>query len=149
MSVIMSTSYIPKGFHSLTPYLIVEDAEALVKFIKEAFDGEEVLLMKGDDGAIMHGAFKIGDSMVELGSAKSPWKPLAAGLHLYVKDTDKTYQQALDAGGTSLYEPKDMFYGERSGGVADPCGNQWYIATKTEEMSQKEMELRAAAAGCG
>ena len=144
----MSTSYIPKGFHSVTPYLIVEDPERLGRFLKEAFGAEEALVMKGDDGKVMHAAYRIGDSMVEMGGAKEPWKPMAAGLHLYVKDTDETYVQALKAGGTSLYEPKDMFYGERSGGVADPSGNQWYIATQKEELSEEEMRKRAQESGC-
>lgn len=101
-------------------------------------------MIRGEDGKIMHAAFRIGDSMVELGSAKDQWAPIKAVLHLYVPDTDATYQRALQAGGAALFEVKDMFYGERSGGVSDPCENQWYIGTQTEELSPEEVERRAA-----
>jgi PhnB protein len=70
-------------------------------------------------------------------------------LHLYVPDTDATYARAIAAGAISLFEPADMFYGDRSGGVVDPCGNHWYIATRQEELSEEEIERRAKAAGKG
>jgi uncharacterized glyoxalase superfamily protein PhnB len=144
----MNPSYTPKGFHSVTPYLIVTDAERLVQFLRGTFDAEEVILMKNPEGKIQHAAFRVGDSVVELANSQGQWAPLTAGLHVYVPDTDATYQRAITAGGKSLYEPKDMFYGERSGGVQDPCGNHWYIATQTEELSPAELQQRAAKAGC-
>ncbi|MDZ4289349.1 MAG: VOC family protein [Prosthecobacter sp.] len=140
----MKTSYIPKGFHTVTPYLIVSDAERLVQFLRDVFDVQEVILMKNPAGKIQHAAFRIGDSMVELANGHGEWAPMTAALHVYVPDTDATYARAIRAGGTSLHEPKDMFYGERSGGVKDAFGNHWYIATQTEELSDEEIRQRAA-----
>jgi len=141
----MATPYRPSGFSDITPYLIVEDADRVIDFIKQAFAAEEVLCMRSEEnGRVTHAAYKIGDSMLEMASSRAEWKPLAAGLHVYVRDVDACYQRAIAAGGTSLYEPADMYYGERSGGVADPCGNQWYIATSKEDLSLEEIEKRAA-----
>lgn len=140
----MPTPYRPKGFSDITPYLIVDDALRLIDFLKQVFDAEELICMRGDDGSVAHAAYQIGDSIVELANARAEWKPLVAGLHVYVRDVDATYQKAISAGGTSLYQPSDMYYGERSGGVADPFGNQWYFATLKEELSLAEIEKRAA-----
>lgn len=140
---------IPPGYHSVTPYLIVRGAERLIAFLKEAFGAEEIYCSRKPDGTIGHTQLRIGDSMVELAEGNEQWKPLACALHLYVPDADATYRKAMAAGGTSLYEPADMFYGDRSGGVADPSGNQWYISTRQEEVSEEEMNRRAAAAGKG
>jgi len=141
----MSADYRPSGFSDITPYLIVEDADRVIEFIKKTFAAEEVLCMRSEEGGkVTHAAYKIGDSMLELSSSRAEWKPLAAGLHVYVQDVDACYQRAIAAGGTSLYEPADMYYGERSGGVADPCGNQWYLATVKEDLTLAEVEKRAA-----
>ncbi len=140
----MNTPHIPRGFTALTPYLIVSDAERLIQFLREVFDAEEVIVVKSPEGKINHAAYNIGGAVVELSTAQGDWAPLAAGLHVYVPDTDATYKPAIAAGGKSLYEPADMFYGERSGGVQDAFGNQWYIATKTEDLSDEEIQRRVA-----
>jgi PhnB protein len=120
---------IPEGFHTVTPYLVVPGVARLIKFLKQAFDAEETIRAAREDGSISHAAVRIGDSMVEMGEASGDWKAMPAGLHLYVKNADEVYQRALKAGATSLYEPRDMDYGDLEGGVMDPSGNQWYIAT--------------------
>ena len=125
----MSTAYQPQGFHAVTPYLIVPDAPLMIQFLKDSFDVKELILVENDQGRVQHSAFSLGDSVIELGESQSQWAPLCAGLHVYVPDADATYARAIAAGGTSLYEPADMPYGERSGGVKDPAGNHWYIAT--------------------
>ena len=140
---------IPDGYHTVTPYLIVEGAERLIEFLKQAFGAEEIYCSRKPDGTIGHTQLRIGDSMVELADGNDQWKPLRAALHLYVPDTDATYRRAIEAGATSVFEPADMFYGERSGGVQDPSGNQWYIATHMEDLSEEEIARRAAAAGKG
>jgi PhnB protein len=140
----MTKPYRPKGFSDVTPYLIVVDADRLIAFIRNVFNAEEVVCFRGDDGRINHAAFKIGNAMVELSEARDPWKPMTAGLHVYVENVDEVYQKALDAGAVSLYEPADMFYGERSGGVADPEGNHWYLAAVTEELSLAEIQKRSS-----
>lgn len=120
---------IPEGFHTVTPYLVVTGVARLIEFLKQAFDGEETIRAADKDGVINHAAVRIGDSMVELGEASSQWKAMPAGLHLYVKNSDESYRRAIQAGAESLYEPQDMEYGDREGGVTDPSGNQWYTAT--------------------
>jgi uncharacterized glyoxalase superfamily protein PhnB len=140
---------IPEGYHSVTPYLIVKGAERLIEFLKQAFAAEEIYRSLQPDGTIGHTQLKIGDSMVELAEGNDRWKPLTCAIHLYVPDTDATYRRAIEAGATSLFEPADMFYGDRSGGVEDPSGNQWYIATHQEEVSEEEIERRKAAGKTG
>jgi PhnB protein len=121
---------IPEGFHTVTPYLVMPGIAGLMEFLKQAFDAQEQERMARPDGSIAHAAMRIGDSMVEMGEAPEG-RAMPAALHLYVKNSDETYQRALQAGATSLYEPRDMDYGDHEGGVTDPRGNQWYIASHT------------------
>jgi len=140
---------IPKGYHTVTPYLIVTGAGQLIEFLKQAFGAEEIYRSTLPDGRIGHTELRIGDSMIELSEGNEQWKPMPCAIHLYVPDTDAVYRRAIEAGGVSLFEPSDMFYGDRSGGVADPSGNQWYIATRQEELTPEELARRAKAAGKG
>lgn len=98
------------------------------------------------DGTIMHAEVRIGDSVVMMGESGGEFTPMPASIHLYVEDTDATYKRALRAGATSLREPADQFYGDRSAGVKDLAGNHWWIATHKEDVSPEELEKRAAAA---
>jgi len=141
----MPVNHIPKGLHSVNPYLMVQSAERQIEFLKKTFDAKERGVFRQPDGRIAHAEVQIGDSVVELGEAHGQWKPLTAGLHVYVPNVDAVYKKALEAGGESLHEVMDMFYGERSGAVRDPCGNCWYIATHTEDVPPDELESRAAA----
>jgi uncharacterized glyoxalase superfamily protein PhnB len=129
----MAVKPIPDGYHTVTPYLIVQGATQLIDFLKEAFEATELSRTTRPDGAIANAEVRIGDSIVETGDARDEWPPTPAAIHLYVNDTDATYRQALKAGARSLCEPEDMPYGERSAGVKDPAGNQWFISTRTEE----------------
>ena len=112
--------------------------------------GVEVLrrvrVMQMPDGTIAHGDLRIGDSHVMLGEAGGPWAPQPCSIYLYLSDCDGVYAQALAAGGTSIQEPKTQFYGDRHGGVKDPCGNTWWIATHVEDVPPAELEKRAAEA---
>ena len=131
----------PAGFHTVNPYLAVKGAAQLLDFLTKAFGAEEVgERFKGSDGAIMHAAVRIGDSMVEVSDA--PGQPMPAALHLYVEDTDAAYRRAMEAGGTSLREPMTTFYGDRSAGVKDPGGNSWWIACHVEDVSPEELVRR-------
>src|SRR5690606_24392068 len=98
-----------------------------------------------EDGRIQHAALRIQGAVIELSDGNKDWPPIPAALHIYVPDTDAAYAKALEAGATSLFEPADMYYGERSGGVRDAAGNHWYIATFQEKLSDEEMERRKAA----
>lgn len=140
----MTVKPIPEGYHTVTPYLVVQEAAKLIDFLKQAFDAEEIHRMARPDGTIMHAEIKIGDSRVMMAEASGDVKPMPAMLHLYVEDTDAVYRQALQAGATSLREPEDQFYGDRIGGVRDSFGNQWWMATHIEDVSPEEMARRAA-----
>lgn len=120
---------IPEGFHSLTPYLVCGGVLRLLDFLKDAFEAEETVRATRADGSVSHASVRIGESMLEMGEATRDCAPLLASLHLYVKNAAEVYQRALRAGAESLYEPRDMDYGDLEGGIKDPSGNHWYIAT--------------------
>ena len=140
---------IPDGYHTVTPYLIVEGVAGLIDFLKQAFDAVETERVPGPDGKVGHGEVRIGDSVVMMGEASGDWKPMPGSIYLYVNDTDATYKRALDAGATSLMEPADQFYGDRNAGVKDASGNMWWIATRKENLSPEELRRRAEARGKG
>ncbi len=137
---------IPDGYHSVTPYLIVDDVAGLVRFLEQAFGAKEGHRSMRPDGKIAHTEVRIGDSVVMMGGARDQWKARPSGFYLYVTDTDAVYKRALEAGGTSLMEPADQLYGDRNAGVTDPTGNQWWIATHIEDVAPEELERRFAAA---
>jgi len=142
----MAAKPIPEGYHSITPYLVVDGASRLIDFLKQAFGAEETFRMPMPDGKIGHAEVKIGDSVVMMGDAGAQMPPMPAMLYLYVNDADTTYKRALQAGATSLNEPMDQFYGDRSGAVKDPVGNHWWIATHKEDVPPEELARRAEAA---
>ncbi len=141
----MAVKPIPDGYHSVTPYLVVQGVPKLIEFLKQAFDAREGLRMAEPDGSVRHAEVTIGDSPVMMGEANGDWKPMPAMMHLYVNNCDATYERALQAGATSLQEPADQFYGDRSAGVRDPSGNQWWVVTHIEDVPPEEMKRRAAA----
>jgi PhnB protein len=118
-----------EGFHSITPYLIVEGAARLIDFLKQAFGAEEKFRVPKPDGSIMHAEVRIGGSVVELADANDQYPPRPTSLHLYVPDADAVYRRAIAAGAASTEEPVDQPYGDREAGIKDPGGNDWYIAT--------------------
>lgn len=138
----MPVNYIPKDAHTITPYLVVNGVDRLIAFLKEAFDAELRERLLRPDGAVMHAEVVIGDSEVMLGEPMGDWTPRPGTLYLYVKDVDESFRRALAAGATKLREPNNEFYGDRSGGVVDPSGNQWFIATHIEDVPREEMERR-------
>ncbi|MGH9611226.1 MAG: VOC family protein [Bryobacteraceae bacterium] len=138
---------IPDGFHTATPYLVVDDGDKQIQFLKQAFDATEVHVSRRPNGRMMHAEVKIGDSIIMIGEAQDTWKAMPAMVYLYVEDVDGTFRQATAAGGKTVREVKDEFYGDRSGGVEDSCGNMWWIATHVEDVSREELERRFAAMG--
>lgn len=137
---------IPDGYHTITPYLAVRNANKLVDFLEKAFDAKKRFSpLTRPDGGIMHAEMVIGDSLIMFGEPMGESKPIPGSLYLYVPDTDATYNRALKEGATSIMPPTDMFYGDRSGCVLDMCGNHWYIATHIEDVTPEEMQKRANA----
>ena len=139
----MAVQPIPEGYSTVTPYLIVEGAEGVLEFVKQAFAAEQRFRMDRADGTVGHAEVTIGDSVVMVAEAGEQWAAMPGGLHLYVDDCDATYARALAAGATSLQEPANQFYGDRSGGVRDPAGNIWWITTHVEDVPPDELERRA------
>ena len=146
---------IPEGYHTATPYLIVKDAARAIEFYKKAFGATELMRMPGAGGKIGHAEIKIGDSPIMLADEvpgmgfRSPeslgGSPIS--ILLYVEDVDVVFSEALAAGAKVQRPVADQFYGDRTGGVTDPFGHVWYIATHKEDVSPEEMKKRAAAAG--
>jgi PhnB protein len=123
-----ATGHAPAGFRTVTAGLRVQDAPALLDFLKRALAAEEVSVTRAPDGTLIHGEVRIGDSMVELGEAHGRWGPMTAMLLLYVDDVDVWYRRAMAAGGTSIELPADQPYGDRRAGIKDPQGNSWYFS---------------------
>jgi uncharacterized glyoxalase superfamily protein PhnB len=142
----MTAKPVPDGHHTVCPYLIVDDAAAQLEFVQRAFAARVVEAHKDPDGRIMHADVVIGDSHVMMGQASGEWKAMPAMIHLYVPDCDAVYRTAMAAGGTSVREPRTEFYGDRSGGVRDVNGNQWWVSTHVEDVSPDEIARRAQAA---
>ena len=137
----------PEGYHTVTPYLIVNGATGLVEFLKKAFGATERGIMGPPGGPIMHGEVQIGDSIIMLsdGAGTAESQPTRSMIHLYVDDVDAMYKRAIAAGAQSQRMPENQFYGDRSAGVVDAFGNQWWLATHVEDVSEEEMEKRMAA----
>ena len=148
---------IPDGYASVTPYLIVQGAAQAIEFYKKAFNATERMRMPAPTGLIMHAELEIGGSVIMLTDEhpgmdcnKSP-KTLGGspiGIHLYVKDVDTIFQQAVAAGATVERPVQNQFYGDRSGGLIDPFGHRWNISTHVEDVPPAELGKRAAAAMC-
>jgi PhnB protein len=142
----MTVKPIPDGFHTVTPYLTVRDAEKVIEFLKQAFNAEaEHDPIKRPDGSVMHAHVNIGDSRVMIAEESEMSKATPSTIYLYFPDVDAMYRQAIKAGGKSIMEPTDMFYGDRSGGVKDPSGNSWFVATHIEDVAPAELKKRADA----
>jgi PhnB protein len=150
----MATMPVPEGYHTVTPYLHVDDAEQAIDFYKKAFGAKERMRMEAPDGRIAHAEIEIGDSLVMLSdpfpqsSVRTP-KELGgttAGVFLYLEDVDAVVKRAVDAGATVTMEVADQFWGDRFGSVTDPFGHSWSIATHVEDVPPEEMAERAKAA---
>jgi len=147
---------IPEGYHSLTPYLIIDGAAKALEYYTKAFGATELFRME-HEGKIGHAEMKIGDSPFMLAdeNAQMGFKgPKALGgtpvsLMIYVDDVDSTFKQALEAGGVEMKPLQDQFYGDRSGTLTDPFGHVWTVATHKEDVSPEEMDKRLKAMAAG
>jgi uncharacterized glyoxalase superfamily protein PhnB len=139
----MAVKPVPDGYHNVTPILLVEGAAELIDFTNQAFGAQEIMRVPGPAG-LMHAEVQIGDSRIMMADA-GDMPPTPGNLYLYLEDVDSVYESALKAGATSMQEPTDHFYRDRSAGVRDRFGNQWWIATHTEDVSPAELKRRQAA----
>lgn len=140
----MAVNPIPPEYGTVTPYLVVNGASALIDFAKQAFGAEEIARMPGPGGTIGHAEIRLGDRVIMLADAGPENPAQSANLVLYVNDCDSTYRKALGAGGVKEMEPEDQFYGDRRAGVA-AFGVSWWIHTHIEDVSPEEMQKRMAA----
>ena len=122
----MSVKPIPDGFHAVTPYLFTHDAARLIEFIVAAFNGELTSRETRPDGAIMHAAMRVGDSMLMLADATPPFEPMPSSIYLYVTDCDTVYQRALSSGGISVFPMMTLPSGQRYGAISrkEPLGRE-------------------------
>lgn len=146
---------IPEGVHTITPHLVCAGAADAIEFYKKAFNAVEIHRIPGPGGKLMHGAIRIGDSMLMLADEFPEWgskgpKTLAGTpvtIHLYVENVDAVFAQAVAAGATPAMPVADMFWGDRYGMLVDPFGHSWSVATHIKDMTDDEMQ-EAAKTGC-
>lgn len=144
----------PKGFHCVTPHLVIKGAAEAIEWYKKAFGAEEACRMPGPDGKVMHAELRFGDSPVMIADEFPAWGVFGPGetspvtIHLYVNDCDAAITRATDAGATVLMPAGDQFWGDRYGKIKDPFGHCWSIATQIKEMTPDEMMKAMAAAFC-
>ncbi len=150
----MAVKPIPEGYHSVTPYLIINGAADAIEFYKKAFGATELFRFPAPDGKIGHAEIKIGDSPIMLADefAEMGYKgPQTLGgspvsLMIYLEDVDAVFNRAVEAGASVKEAVQDKFYGDRTGTLTDPFGHVWHVATHKEDVSMEEMEERAKAA---
>lgn len=146
---------IPEGVHTITPHLVCAGAADAIEFYKKAFNAVEIHRIPGPGGKLMHGAVRIGDSMVMLADEFPEWgskgpKTLSGTpvtIHMYVDDVDAVFAQAVSAGATPAMPVADMFWGDRYGMLIDPFGHSWSVATHIKDMTDEELQ-QAAITGC-
>jgi PhnB protein len=144
---------IPEGYHSVTPYLIINGAADAIEFYRRAFGATEVMRMASPDGKIGHAELAIGDSKIMLADEypqmghRSPKSIGGTGVSLmvYIEKVDEVFKRAIAAGAKELQPIKDQFYGDRSGTLQDPFGHEWTLATHIEDVPPEEMRRRAEA----
>ena len=144
---------IPDGYHTATPYLIVDDGARAIEFYKRALDATEIMRIPAPGGRVGHAEIRIGDSIIMLADespemdAKSPksYGGSPVSLLIYVEDADKVFARAVAAGGKEVRPMTDQFYGDRSGTLKDPFGHSWHISTHKEDVSMEELNKRMAA----
>jgi PhnB protein len=145
--------YIPKGYNSISPYLVIKGAAQAIEFYKKVFGATEVFRMNQPDGKVSHAELQIGDSRFMLSEenpkmgqghvSASSIGGSPVSLYLYIPDVDRVIEKAVDAGAKVVKPVQDQFYGDRSGFIQDPFGHLWGIATHIEDVAPKDLEERA------
>lgn len=143
---------IPGGYHSVTPYLILSGASDAIAFYKKALGAQEVMRLADPGGKVHHAEIRIGDSRIMLADEHLEIQALSpktiggspVSIHLYVEDVDAAVDRAVEAGAKLIRPVADQFYGDRTGGIEDPFGYRWFIATHKEDLTTDEIRQRAA-----
>ena len=143
---------IPDGYSAVTPYLTVKGAAEAIEFYKRAFGAEQTMRLDAPDGKVMHAEIRIGGAALMLHDEAPQWQALSpqtigdssSSVMLYVADVDAVMKRAADAGATITMPAADMFYGDRCGGLKDPFGHKWSVATHVEDVAPDEIGRRAA-----
>ena len=147
----MPVHFVPEGYHSVIPYLIVDSAARAMDFYRDAFGAVEVMQMPGPNGTIVHAEMKIGDAHIMLADEQEGYRSPTSiggtpvGIMIYVQNADRCFAAAVDRGSRVVEPMQDKFYGDRSGQVIDPFGHFWTIATHIEDVAPEEMERRLRA----
>ncbi|WP_224368319.1 VOC family protein [Hyalangium versicolor] len=126
----MKKPYKPEGYASVSVYMMADGVQRVIDFLKKTFDAEELRRFEGPNGKIMHAEVRIDDTVVMLSEGGGQFPAFPVWLHVYVPDVDATYRRALAAGGVSVQEPVKKDDPDKRGGVKDPAGNTWWIATQ-------------------
>ena len=143
----MTATWLPDGLHTITPNIIAEDAAQAVDFLKRAFGATENYRLTLSDGRITHCELRIGDSVINLGTAMEGFPPHGLVAQVFVEEPDALFERAVQAGATVRMPMTDMFFGIREGHVSDGFGNVWIIAALKERLSPEEMQRRLRAEG--
>jgi PhnB protein len=139
---------IPKGYHTVTPSVIVDDGARAIDFYKKAFGAQELMRMPGPDGRIMHAEIQIGDSRVMLSDempdmdVRSPkaYDGTPVGFYLYIDNVDEAWRRAVGAGAKEVSPLTDMFWGDRTGSLQDPFGHRWNLAQHVADLTPEEIQ---------
>jgi uncharacterized glyoxalase superfamily protein PhnB len=135
----MSVSPIPEGFSTVTPYLIVDDVDELIRFLSEAFDAKCVSCVRLPDGKVLNCTIDVGNSKIFASSAREGMEAMPGMHYLYVEDVDAVFEKAIAAGAEVIMKPSDQFYGDRSAGLSDKNGMQWWLGSRIEILSDEEV----------
>jgi PhnB protein len=143
-----ASSFIPKGYHTVTPHLMADNAAQTIEWYKKAFGAEELGRHLDPDGKIMHAEMKIGDSHFMINDVMKGKGPKELGgspaaFWIYTENSDALFKRAVDAGGKVQMPLENHFWGDRAGALVDPAGYTWWIATRKEEFTKPELEQRA------
>ncbi len=136
------TNRVPRGYSTVSPYLIVDDIERELEFLRLAFEAEILEQQPGEDGEILHGEARIGDSIIMLGKAEKDQETGRASLYIWTTDVDERFRQALKCGATTVSQPADQEHGTREARIRDPLGNTWWLGQEQRKPHTKEIERR-------